>query len=230
MEHKRKAVTALAALVVAAACFLMPAERAWAEPTLHWGAKGYQVQRVQQRLAAWGYYRGPIDGAYGFRTWRAVRGFQARNGLAVTGTVNEQTWRALGLADPVTRTAPTASGRGTGWDIWLLARVIQGEAGAEPFVGKVAVGAVIMNRVRSASFPNTIAGVVFQGAAFESVLNGLIWRVPVSLESLRAAQLALSGWDPTGGATFFWNPYKPVSPWIWTRQILTQIGRHVFGR
>ncbi|MDH7578695.1 MAG: cell wall hydrolase [Bacillota bacterium] len=117
------------------------------------------------------------------------------------------------------------------WDnLWLLARVIQGEAEGEPFLGKVAVGAVLLNRMRSASFPNTLAGVIFQPLAFESVANGLIWWRTPSLESIRAAAAALSGWDPTYGALYFWNPAKPVNPWIWTRLIVTQIGRHIFAR
>ncbi len=117
------------------------------------------------------------------------------------------------------------------WDnLWLLSRLIQGEAGAEPFLGKVAVGAVLLNRMRSSSFPNTLAGVIFQPLAFESVANGVIWWRPPSLESIRAAAAALGGWDPTYGALYFWNPAKPVSPWIWTRSIITQIGRHIFAR
>lgn len=117
------------------------------------------------------------------------------------------------------------------WDnLWLLARVIQAEAGDEPFLGKVAVGAVILNRTQSSAFPRTLSGVIFQPFAFESVANGLIWWRPPSLESIRAAASALSGWDPTYGALYFWNPSKPVNPWIWTRQIITQIGNHVFAR
>lgn len=117
------------------------------------------------------------------------------------------------------------------WDnLWLLSRLIQGEAGNEPFLGKVAVGAVILNRMRSASFPNSLASVIFQPLGFESVANGLIWRRLPSWESIRAAAAALSGWDPTYGAFYFWNPAKPVNPWVWTRQIITQIGRHIFAR
>jgi len=111
----------------------------------------------------------------------------------------------------------------------LLARVIQGEAGDEPYLGKVAVGAVMLNRMRSASFPNTLSGVIFEPFAFESVSNGLIWQVPPSEEAYRAANDALNGMDPTYGALFFWNPSKPVNPWVWTRQIVTQIGNHVFA-
>lgn len=115
-------------------------------------------------------------------------------------------------------------------DLWLMARVIQGEAGGEPFLGKVAVGAVLMNRVQNASFPNTLAGVIFEPYAFESVSNGLIWQFEPSDDSFQAAQCALSGWDPTYGSLFFWNPSMPVSPWMWTREIVTQIGNHVFAR
>ncbi|MGI6406554.1 MAG: cell wall hydrolase [Syntrophaceticus sp.] len=111
----------------------------------------------------------------------------------------------------------------------LLARVIHGEAADEPYLGKVAVGAVMLNRVNSASFPNSISGVVFEPYAFESVSNGLIWQRTPSEESVRAAGEALNGLDPTYGALFFWNPSKPVSPWIWSRQIITEIGQHVFA-
>lgn len=127
------------------------------------------------------------------------------------------------VAQGVARGAATDRG-----DITLLAQVIEGEAANEPYLGKVAVGAVIVNRTRSASFPHTISGVIFQDYAFESISNGQAWR-PLTQESIQAAEQAMSGYDPTGGALFFWNPYKPVSPWIWSRQIVTQIGNHVFA-
>lgn len=114
-------------------------------------------------------------------------------------------------------------------EVDLLARVIAAEAETEPYVGQVAVGAVILNRVRSPEFPNTLAGVIYQPLAFESVSNGLIWRRTPRPEARRAAWDALNGWDPTYGALYFWNPYKPVSPWVWTRRIITQIGNHVFA-
>lgn len=114
-------------------------------------------------------------------------------------------------------------------DIDLLARVIEAEAQGEPYVGKVAVAAVILNRVRHPEFPNTLSGVIFQPHAFESVTNGLIWRRTPSEESRRAAIDALNGWDPTYGSIFFWNPYKPVSPWIWSRPVVVQYGNHVFA-
>lgn len=111
----------------------------------------------------------------------------------------------------------------------LLARVIMGEATGEPFTGMVAVGAVIINRTKDPAFPPTLAGVIYDPDAFESVTNGLMWSSQPTDEMYRAAELALNGYDPTYGCTFFWNPYKPVSPWIWSRPVVTQIGNHVFA-
>jgi len=203
---------------------------------LYWGSRGRDVSVVQQKLKAWGYYNGFVDGSYGSATYRAVRDFQRRNGLRVDGIVGPNTRAALGLA-AVAPAAPardqkTVASRGyvsTSRDVQLLARVIEGEAADEPYSGKVAVGAVILNRVKSAAFPNTISGVVFQPLAFESVANGQYTR-PLTKESIQAARQAMAGWDPTGGATFFWNPAKRVSPWIWSRNIVGRIGRHVFAR
>lgn len=117
------------------------------------------------------------------------------------------------------------------WDeVNLISRLIMGEAASEPFTGQVGVGAVVINRTRHPSFPNTVPGVIFDPGAFESVSNGLIWSRSPSPTETRAAELALNGWDPTYGALYFWNPAKPVSPWVWTRTIITQIGSHVFAR
>lgn len=112
----------------------------------------------------------------------------------------------------------------------LLARLVAAEAEGEPYAGQVAVAAVILNRVDSPQFPNSISGVAYQPLAFESVMNGLIWRRQPSAEAYNAARDALNGWDPTYGSLFFWNPSKAVSPWIWTRTIIVRIGNHVFGR
>ncbi len=113
-------------------------------------------------------------------------------------------------------------------NVYLLAQVIEGEAADEPYKGKVAVGAVIVNRTESGDFPNTIPGVVYETDAFESVSNGQYTR-PLSEESLQAAVAALDGQDPTGGCLYFWNPATATSPWVWSRPIVTQIGRHVFA-
>ena len=115
-------------------------------------------------------------------------------------------------------------------EIDLLARLVAAEAANEPYAGQVAVAAVVLNRVQHPSFPNTLAGVIYQPLAFESVASGWIWRAPMVATARRAAIDALNGWDPTYGSIYFWNPAKPVSPWIWTRQIVVQIGRHVFAR
>ncbi|HEY8416617.1 MAG TPA: cell wall hydrolase [Limnochordales bacterium] len=126
--------------------------------------------------------------------------------------------------------AAAAGGAYRAEDVELLARVIAAEAQGEPYAGMVAVGAVILNRVRSPQFPNSLSGVIYQPHAFESVSNGLIWRRTPSAEAYRAARDALNGWDPTYGALFFWNPSKPVNPWVWSRQIVVRIGNHVFAR
>lgn len=198
-------------------------------PNLFWGSSGEDVSRVQQRLSQWGYYTGPFDGVYGYETFRAVQDFQRSNGIDADGTVGRATWEALGLNAPEAAPAVSRGAATDRGDITLLARVIEGEAADEPLLGKVAVGAVILNRTKSASFPHTISGVIFQEDAFESITNGQAYR-PLSEESIQAAQMAMGGYDPSGGALFFWNPAKPVSPWIWSRNIITQIGNHVFAR
>ncbi|NLY49750.1 MAG: spore cortex-lytic protein [Firmicutes bacterium] len=114
-------------------------------------------------------------------------------------------------------------------DLWMLARVVSGEAHSEPYVGQVAVAAVILNRVQDPQFPGTVSEVIFEPWAFESVANGIIWTLEPTEEHVSAAQVALDGWDPSYGALYFWNPGKEVSPWIWTRNIVTSIGQHVFG-
>lgn len=204
------------------------------DPVLYWGSSGTKVKAVQQRLKDWGYFTGKVDGYYSGQTASAVRKFQTRNGLKVDGVVGTRTYQAMGLATVPKKTSystTTTASRGfvsNRDSVNLLARVIMGEAADEPYVGKVAVGAVILNRTRNSSFPNTLSGVVYQPLAFESVSNGQYNRA-VSQEAIQAAQAALSGYDPTGGSLFFWNPSKPVSRWIWSRKIVTQIGDHVFA-
>jgi N-acetylmuramoyl-L-alanine amidase len=193
-----------------------------------WGSSGAEVTRIQERLSQWGYYKGAVDGYYGNATYRAVMDFQRKNGLVQDGIAGPATLAAMGLSAPSAQTVSRGAATGRG-DLALMAQVIEGEAANEPYLGKVAVGAVIANRTKSAAFPHTISGVIFQEHAFESISNGQAYR-PVTAESVEAAQAALSGYDPTGGALYFWNPYKPVSSWIWSRPIITQIGNHVFAR
>lgn len=207
---------------------LMQGRQEAAAEALSWGSSGDEVFQVQQKLSQWGYYNGPLDGYYGYETYRSVQDFQRNNGLPEDGVAGGATLDALGLSrqeamPAVSRGAATDRG-----DIGLLARVIEGEAADEPLLGKVAVGAVILNRTKSASFPRSISGVIFQDSAFESISNGQAYR-SLSQEALEAAQMAMSGYDPTGGAIFFWNPTKPVNQWIWSRNVVTQIGNHVFA-
>ncbi len=228
---------ALVAVLGAGAFFLQSSfnEASGQRPTLYWGTSGYDVRLVQWKLQTWGYYNGPIDGVFGNTTSQAVKEFQWKNGLPVDGLVGPGTWAALGFwtEPPAAARAQTSSRGFVGFrrdDAYLLAQLIMGEAAGEPYVGKVAAAAVILNRVQSPEFPNTVAGVVYEPDAFESVTNGQIYAQPPTDDALRAADQALAGWDPSYGALFFWNPYKPVSGWIWTRTIITQIGNHVLAR
>ena len=222
--------------VVALTAGLWQGQQALAQnKVLYWGSSGPAVTKVQAKLNGWGYYTGPIDGYYSSKTQQAVKKFQKNNGLLADGVVGPRTWQALGyqFGGQSVRYNPGSGGASRGISnrdsTYLLARVIEGEAADEPYVGKVAVGAVILNRTQSSSFPASLPGVIYQPLAFESVSNGHINR-PVTEESLRAAQEAMAGWDPTGGSLFFWNPAKPVNSWIWSRNVTEQIGRHVFAR
>lgn len=116
-------------------------------------------------------------------------------------------------------------------DIQLMARAINGEARGEPYEGQVAVGAVILNRVKNSQFPNTIAGVIYQSGAFTAVADGQI-NVPIKEGStvLKAAQDAMNGWDPTGGAIYYFNPATATNKWIWSRPLIKTIGKHRFCR
>lgn len=155
------------------------------------------------------------------RTGVTTSEIRARNGIGYSVRIGQR------LTIP-SRGGGRAVPTGTTGDGALLARIIFAEAGAEPYIGKVAVGGVVLNRIQSPKFPKTLAGVIYQPHAFESVSNGLVNRTP-TFEAQKAAWDALRGWDPSGGALYFFNPSKPVSPWIWARRIINRIGRHVFA-
>lgn len=198
--------------------------------TLRWGSSGEDVRRAQRILQGWGYHKGAIDGIYGAQTYASVTFFQRRNGLTPDGVVGSRTWAAMGeTGAAATRSPAPTQGVSRDSDRDLLARTISAEARGEVYEGQVAVASVILNRVRDSRFPNTLAGVVYETHAFESVSNGSIYS-PATATSLRAARDAMNGWDPSGGAVFFWNPSKPVSKWIWSRPIIKTIGNHVFAR
>ncbi len=203
--------------------------QAQSRATLRWGSTGSDVRFAQQRLKAWGYYRGAVDGVYGPLMYAAVIRIQRKYGLTQDGVVGPSTWALLGETVARAPSGGGASGVTRVDDLTLLAMVTSAEARGEPYEGQVAVAAVILNRVRDPRFPNTLAGVVYQAHAFESVSNGQIY-VPVAASARRAARDAMNGWDPTGGSVFFWNPSKAVSKWIWSRPVIRRIGNHVFAK
>lgn len=197
--------------------------------TLYWGSTGSDVREVQQRLKNWGYYDGTVDGVYGAKTFQAVKNFQSKNGLAVDGNVGPQTRAALGMPAAQGGYIPVARGDANRDNLYLIAQAIYGEARGETYIGQVAVGAVIMNRVNHASFPNSIAGVIFQPGAFTAVADGQMFMQPDET-SLKAAGDALNGWDPTGGAIYYYNPAKTTNLWIYSRPVVKVIGKHYFAK
>lgn len=189
------------------------------------GSRGENVTKVQKKLIQWGYLEGTADGRYGEQTRDAVKLFQRRNGLTVDGRVGPATASAMGLT--ISGGSPSAMSSLTA-DEKLLARVVYGEARGESYKGKVAVAAVVLNRVRSSSFPNTISGVIYQKGAFSCVDNGSINLTPDS-EAIRAAREALNGWDPTGGCLYFYNARLTDDAFLASLTIKTVIGNHSFA-
>ncbi len=189
-----------------------------------WGDKGAQVTLIQQKLKQYGYFSGTVDGIFGQDTYNAVTYFQRKNGLTADGVVGKSTTAALGIS----LTGSVAAAGYNESETYLLGRLVHGEARGEPYVGKVAVAAVVLNRVKSPSFPNTISGVVYQSGAFDAVSDGQIYLTPDE-DSLRAARDALNGWDPTGGCLYYYNPSTATNGWIWTRTVQLSIGKHNFA-
>lgn len=186
------------------------------------GSSGEQVKKIQTKLKNWGYYEGEADGIYGSRTVAAVKYFQRSNGLTADGVCGAATLRALGMGSG----APAGA---TSDELYLMARMISAEARGEPYVGQVAVGAVILNRVESPQFPNTVAEVLYQPGAFSALLDGQFDQ-PIADSAWRAARDALNGSDPSGGATYYYNPVTSTSKWIFSRETITTIGKHVFAK
>lgn len=184
------------------------------------GSSGSEVRKIQERLKKWGYYKGEVDGVFGAETQKAVKNFQKNNSLTADGIAGSATLKAMGISSS---SGSSASNN----DVYLLARAINGEARGEPYSGQVAVGAVILNRVKHPSFPNTVAGVIYQPGAFTAVDDGQIDAAMTS-SCERAARDALNGWDPTGGAIYYYNPVTATNKWIRSRPIILTIGKHVF--
>ena len=200
------------------------------------GATGGEVKEVQRRLKLWGYYNGVVDGVFGAGTRSAVVAFQKKNGLTADGVVGKATYKALGmnssyqalLGQGGSQTQTQNQGGYTSSEVYLLAKTIYAEGRGEPYTGQVAIGAVVLNRVRNSAFPNTISGVVYQKHAFTAVSDGQINLTP-NETAMKAARDAINGWDPTGGALYYYNPAVATSAWIFDRQTITVIGKHVFA-
>ncbi|HJB70982.1 MAG TPA: spore cortex-lytic enzyme [Candidatus Flavonifractor avistercoris] len=219
MSHRRRLAWSLALLFAVNIAVISLAQQAQAA-TYRQGSTGEQVRIIQTKLKNWGYYDGAVDGIFGSGTAEAVQYFQRKNGLTADGIVGPATLKALGMS---------TGGGGSGQEstVELLARVISAEARGEPYSGQVAVGAVILNRVEHPSFPNTVAGVVYQPGAFTCMVDGQIDQ-PVADSAYRAARDALNGADPSGGAIYYFNPSTATSAWIWSRPLIKVIGSHRF--
>ena len=189
-----------------------------------YGSRGSEVTQIQTKLKRWGYYSGNIDGIYGTQTVNAVKYFQRKNGLTVDGIAGPNTLKAMGI---YSSSSGSSSSNSNSSDLNLLSRLVYGEARGEPYAGQVAVAAVVLNRVKSSSFPNTISGVIYQSGAFDVVSDGQINLTPNSTAK-KAAQDALNGWDPTYGAIYYFNPNTATNKWIWSRPHTITIGNHRF--
>lgn len=198
---------------------------------LRQGSKGGEVKEVQRRLKEKGFYKGSVDGVFGAGTRAAVIAFQKKNGLKADGIVGKSTFKALGMTQSYNVLVGGGNGGANGFsesDVYLLAKTIYAEGRGEPYTGQVAIGAVVLNRVRDNAFPNTVSGVIYQKHAFTAVSDGQINLTPNDT-AMRAARDAINGWDPTGGALYYYNPAIATSAWIFDRQTVTVIGRHVFA-
>lgn len=216
MLRRKIWVSIVAVLIVTVAAFIS------ASAVSKRGSSGSEVKKIQTKLKNWGYYSGTVDGVYGWQTESAVKSFQKKNNLKVDGVCGTQTLNAMGIFEG------SSSSQGANQaNIDLLARIINGEARGEPYEGQVAVGAVVLNRVDHPSFPNSISGVVYQKGAFTAVDDGQI-NAEMYSSSHRAARDALNGWDPTGGAIYYYNPQTATNKWIRSREIICSIGKHVF--
>ena len=190
-----------------------------------YGSRSNEVTEIQKKLKRWGYYDGAVDGIFGSKTLRAVKKFQEKNGLEVDGIVGEKTLAAMGIQSSNTQSSSTSNTSQS--DLNLLARLVYAEARGESYEGQVAVAAVVLNRLTHPSFPNTIAGIIYQSGAFSVVADGQINLQP-DKTAISAAQDAINGWDPTYGAIYYFNPNTATSSWIWSREVTVVIGNHRF--
>ena len=195
-----------------------------------YGSRGEEVRTIQTKLKRWGYYKGNVDGIYGSQTLEAVKYFQRKNGLTVDGIAGTKTLQAMGIYNSSGNSSGSSNNSSSSTnsnDLNLLSRLVYGEARGEPYTGQVAVAAVVLNRVKHSSFPNTIAGVIYQKGAFDVVSDVQINLTPNDTAK-KAAQDALNGWDPTNGAIYYFNPSTATNKWIWSRPMTVTIGKHRF--
>lgn len=216
-------------------------QETFSKVTFKYGATGKDVLELQGRLKFLGFYHGKVDGQYGWRTLRAIKHFQWKFGMPADGIVGPKTklklWQATKKWSPeMTMDRPARKGSGlttsNNWglsanDLKIMANAVHGESRGEPYIGQVAVAAVILNRVSSPSFPNTISGVIFQPGAFTAISDGQIWLAP-DRSSQNAVRDALNGWDPTSGCIYYFNPATATNKWIWSRPQVKRIGKHIF--
>ena len=212
-------------LAITTIIFLIFSKNDEVEALSKYGSRGDEVIQIQTKLKRWGYYKGNIDGIYGTQTLEAVKYFQRKNGLAVDGIAGPNTLKAMGIMTSSSSGSNSSSTNSN--DLNLLARVVYAEARGEPYEGQVAVAAVTLNRVKSSSFPNTLAGVVYQSGAYDAVTDGQINLTPNSTAK-KAAQDAMNGWDPSYGALYYFNPATATNKWIWSRPMTVTIGKHRF--
>ena len=220
MSVKRKKLILAIALIFAVNLFIIALAQSADAALYKRGSSGATVTQIQTRLKSWGYYNYTIDGIYGSRTENAVKYFQRKNGLTVDGQAGDKTLAAMGIYEQQNSSANNG-------DVYLLARLISAEARGEPYVGQVALGAVVINRIDHPSFPNSLSGVIYQSGAFSCLDDGQ-FNQPISDSAFRAAREALNGSDPSGGAIYYFNPATATSSWIWSRPLLTVIGNHRF--
>lgn len=227
--RSRSLIILAAVFLVLAMCTSSISNAALGDRLLAKGSRGAEVSELQKRLKMLGYVVGPIDGIFGAQTQARVRLFQKEHGLAVDGIAGPKTINEL---KRLTGQSVTAGGTNVGYknsDVTLLARLVTAEAKGEPYRGQVAVAAVVLNRIKSSSFPNSIPDVIYEPGAFSPVANGEIWKEPIS-SAIKATHEALNGTDPAYGALFFFNPAKTTNKYIWSRPQIIQIGKHIFAR
>ena len=227
LKNKKKIIIfSVSLLTIGIFAFLLLFENSEVDALSKYGSRGDEVRQIQTKLKRWGYYNGNVDGIFGSGTLEAVKYFQRKNGLTVDGIAGPATLKAMGIYSSSSSSSSSGTSSNSS-NVNLLARLIYGEARGEPYTGQVAVGAVVLNRVKSSSFPNSISGVIYQSGAFDAVSDGQINLSPDSTAK-KAAQDALNGWDPSYGAIYYFNPSTATNKWIWSRPMTITIGSHRF--